>query len=282
MIVIQGMSFRYKQNRPVLDSLSLQMEPGGVYGVLGANGVGKTTLLHLLGGLLFPKSGTVTVDGHTPQHRQPDFLEQVFYVPVDFELPNISVEAYQKRYAPFYPNFSTTSWAHALQTFDLQPSMKLQALSFGQKKKVLLSFAIASGCRVLLFDEPTDGLDIPSKDSFRRLLSARIDEQRLALIATHHVHDVAMLLDHLIVLKEHSLLLQAPIADLAGSVRTLVSTHLPPENTLLYSERVPGGYHCLVRNTDEQEGALDLELLFKALQIHPDIAQNIQRYEKHV
>lgn len=101
MIVIQGMSFRYKQNRPVLDSLSLQMEPGGVYGVLGANGVGKTTLPHLLGGLLFPKSGTVTVDGHTPQHRQPDFLEQVFYVPVDFELPNISVEAYQKGMRPF-------------------------------------------------------------------------------------------------------------------------------------------------------------------------------------
>ena len=282
MIAIQGMSFRYKRNRPVLDNLTLQMEPGGVYGILGANGVGKTTLLHLLGGLLFPKSGTVTVDGHMPQHRQPAFLEQVYYVPVEFDLPNISAEAYQKRYAPFYPNFSTASWTHALQTFDLQPTMKLQALSFGQKKKVLLSFAIASGCRVLLFDEPTDVLDIPSKDNFRRLLSARIDEHRLALIATHHVHDVAMLLDHLVVVKEHSLLLHAPIADISGSLRTLVSTQLPPENALLYSERVPGGYHCLVRNLEEQEGPLDLELLFKALQIHPDIAQNIQRHEKHV
>lgn len=282
MIAIQGMSFRYKRNRPVLDNLTLQMEPGGVYGILGANGVGKTTLLHLLGGLLFPKSGTVTVDGHMPQHRQPAFLEQVYYVPVEFDLPNISAEAYQKRYAPFYPNFSTASWTHALQTFDLQPTMKLQALSFGQKKKVLLSFAIASGCRILLFDEPTDGLDIPSKDSFRRLLSARIDEQRLAIIATHHVHDVAMLLDHLIVLKEQHVLLESSLEQLTTYLRTVTTVQLPDADELLYSERIPGGHHCLLRNTQGQEGPLDLELLFKALQSHPEIIQNSLPYEQHI
>ena len=282
MIAISEMSFRYKSRSPVLDNLTFNMEAGGVYGILGANGVGKTTLLHLIGGLLFPKSGQISVDGHTPRFRSPAFLEQVFYVPVDFDLPPIKVGVYQKRYAPFYPKFNLEVWNNALQAFGIQPDMRLQALSFGQRKKVLLSFALASGCRILLFDEPTDGLDIPSKDSFRRLLSAQIDEQRLAVITTHHVHDVAMLLDHLIILQEHRLLLQASIADLAGNIRTVTSSQLPPENSLLYSERVPGGYHCLLRNTEAQEGPLDLELLFKALQIHPEIVQNTLRYEKQV
>lgn len=277
MIAISEMSFRYKSRSPVLDNLTFNMEPGGVYGILGANGVGKTTLLHLIGGLLFPKSGQISVDGYTPRYRSPAFLEQVFYVPVDFDLPHLPVGAYQKRYAPFYPKFDAAVWGNALQTFGIQTDMRLHGLSFGQRKKVLLSFALASGCRILLFDEPTDGLDIPSKDSFRRLLSAQIDEQRLAIITTHHVHDVAMLLDHLIILQEHRLLLQASIADLAGNIRTVTSTQLPPEKSLLYSERVPGGYHCLLRNTEGQEGPLDLELLFKALQIHPEIVQNTLR-----
>ncbi len=280
MIAIDGMSFRYKSKSPVLEDLTLRMEAGGVYGLLGANGVGKTTLLHLIGGLLFPKSGTISVGGRMPRRREPALLEQIFYVPVTFDLPDLRVEAYKKRYTSFYRQFKETTWQDALQTFGIQPDMRLQALSFGQKKKVLLSFAIASGCRVLLFDEPTDGLDIPSKDSFRRLLSAQIDEQRLAVIATHHVHDVAMLLDQLIILKEQHLLVQASISDLTGSIRTVTTSQLPPANTLLYSERVPGGYHCLLRNTDGQEGPLDLELLFKALQIHPDIVQNNLRYEK--
>ncbi|MCC6282541.1 MAG: ABC transporter ATP-binding protein [Saprospiraceae bacterium] len=282
MIAISGMSFRYKSRQPVLDNLTFNMEAGGVYGILGANGVGKTTLLHLIGGLLFPKSGEITVDGHRPGARRPAFLEQVFYVPVDFELPRLQVGVYQKRYAPFYPKFDLQVWNNALQIFGIQPDMQLQALSFGQRKKVLLSFALASGCRVLLFDEPTDGLDIPSKDSFRRLLSAQIDEQRLAVITTHHVHDVAMLLDHLIILKEHALLLQASLQDLTNHIRTVTAGQLPPANNLLYSERVPGGYHCLVRNTEMQEGPLDLELLFKALQMHPEIVQNTLRYEKQV
>ena len=276
------MSVRYRRSKPVLDQISFQMEPGGVYGILGANGVGKTTLLHLLSGLLFPTRGSISIHGMQPKLRQPAFLEDVYYVPVEFDLPKVSVQAFQQRYSPFYRYFSTTSWSHALETFDILPDASLSDLSFGQKKKVLLSFAIASGCRILLFDEPTDGLDIPSKDSFRRLLSARIDEQRLAIITTHHVHDVAMLLDHLIVLKGHELYMKASIAHLSVQVRTVTSSQLPGAENLLYSERIPGGYHCLLRNLQEQEGPLDLELLFKAIQSHPEIVQNFISHEQHV
>lgn len=270
MITIRNLSFRYDKRRPVLEDLHLTLHAGGVYGVLGANGVGKTTLLHLLSGLLFPKSGSLDVAGDEPARRAVRFLERLFYVPVSFELPALRVSGFCDRYRPFYPKFDELAWDRALKQFDVAKDGAIRSLSFGQKKKVLLSFALSSGCDLLLFDEPTDGLDIPSKDAFRRLLAQQIDEHRLAVITTHHITDVAALLDHLIILKDHRLLLDASLADLAARYYTMVTQEAPSE--AVYSERVPGGYHSLLRNTDGHEGALHLELLFKALTTRPEPA----------
>lgn len=282
MITIQDLSFGYRKRRPVLDRLTLDLNAGAVCGVLGPNGVGKTTFLHLLGGLLFPQSGRLEVGGRIPARRQADFLERVFYVPVAFDLPAMRVSGYAERYAAFYPHFDREAWKHALHVFGIQPADKTNALSFGQKKKVLLSFALSSGCDLLLLDEPTDGLDIVSKDGFRRLLARHAGEQRLVVIATHHVQDIAMLLDRLIILQHHGLLLDAPIDGLAGSFRSVITAQAPEAGLTVFSERVPGGFHALVRNTDGHEGPLDLELFYKALQAHPELAQQYARYEKHV
>lgn len=282
MITIQGLSFGYRKKRPVLEDLTLNLNAGGVYGVLGANGVGKTTFLHLLSGLLFPQSGRLEVAGSTPARRQVDFLERVFYVPVAFDLPALRISAYGDRYAPFYPKFDRTAWKNALQVFHLQETDKINALSFGQKKKVLLSFAFSSGCDLLLFDEPTDGLDIVSKDGFRRLLAQQAGEQRLAVIATHHVQDIAMLLDHLIILQDRGVLLETPIDALTERFRSVVTAQPPAAGSTVFSERVPGGYHCVVRNAGGEEGPLDLELFYKAVQTHPELAQHHFRHEKHI
>lgn len=274
MITIERVHFFYQRNKPVLDDLQLHLSPGQVCGLLGTNGEGKTTLLHLIGGLLTPKSGKIEVLESIPSLRQPSYLEQVFYVPVAFELPNVTAEGYRKRYADFYPEFRVDTWTNALQAFEVDPLTKLKALSFGQKKKVLLSFALASGCKLLLFDEPTDGLDIPSRDQFRRLLSTSMDEHRMAIIATHHANDMALLFDHLLILKNHQLVLNAPLQQLAQNMHTVVTTQLPDAATVLYSERVAGGYHCLVQHNTGQEGPIDLEILFKAIHQQPALFAN--------
>ncbi len=273
MIAINGVSFWYKRRKPVLENISLQLDAGGVYGLLGSNGVGKTTLLHLLNGLLTPKSGAVQVAGQEPRKRQVSCLEKIFYVPVEFDLPALRVSAYGQRYQPFYTRFNKKVWETALQTFGIAQTASINDLSYGQKKKVLLSFALASGCEILLFDEPTDGLDIPSKDHFRRLLSNYIDDGKIAVITTHHVYDVAMLLDHVVVLKDTSLLLQASISALSARMHTIITPKMPSGDDIIYSERVPGGFHCLVKNTGDEEGPLDLELFFKALQRYPELAK---------
>ena len=274
MIAINGISFWYKRSRPVLENLTLAMEAGKVYGVLGANGVGKTTLLQLIGGLLRPKAGTIQVAGDSPRKREVDFLQRIFYVPVEFDLPNLKVSAYGRRMMPFYPKFNETLWDSALHTFGIQQGTSIDAMSFGQKKKVLLSFALASGCDILLFDEPTDGLDIPSKDHFRRLLSSITGDDQLAIITTHHVHDVAMLLDHIIVVKDTHLLFNRSISELACQIHSVITPVMPTDDAVIYSERVAGGFHCLVKNTGGNEGPLDLEILFKAIQRYPELAKN--------
>ncbi len=271
MITTQKMTYQYRRRTPVLEQCSLALSPGGVYGVLGANGVGKTTLLHLLNGFLFPKEGIIDVEGQHPRHRAVSFLERVAYVPVEVELPAIRVSAYEQRLAGFYPKFDQNLWKKALDMFQIDPKTKIDALSFGQKKKVAISFALATQSDILLLDEPTDGLDIPSKDSFRRLLSTHVNENRIVVITTHHVHDIATLLDHVVILQDTRLAANVSVATLTERMYSFTTTQLPPADELLYSERVPGGYHCLVRQRDGGEGPLDLELLFKAFLSNPQI-----------
>jgi ABC-2 type transport system ATP-binding protein len=228
-------------------------------------------LLHLLNGFLFPKEGIIDVEGQHPRHRAVSFLERVAYVPVEVELPAIRVSAYEQRLAGFYPKFDQNLWKKALDMFQIDPKTKIDALSFGQKKKVAISFALATQSDILLLDEPTDGLDIPSKDSFRRLLSTHVNENRIVVITTHHVHDIATLLDHVVILQDTRLAANVSVATLTERMYSFTTTQLPPADELLYSERVPGGYHCLVRQRDGGEGPLDLELLFKAFLLHPQI-----------
>lgn len=282
MITINGLTFWYKRSKPVLEDVTLEFREGGVYGVLGANGVGKTTLLQLIGGLSFPKVGEIRIGAQMPGRREASLLQRIFYVPVEFDLPNITVLAYSKRFGPFYPAFDEKVWNKAIETFGILQGTKLNDLSFGQKKKVLLSFAMASGCEILLFDEPTDGLDIPSKDQFRRLLSQQTGEDRTAIITTHHVNDIAMLLDHLVILKDTSLLLNSAIDKLSENMQSVLLSALPPGENILYSERVAGGFNCLVKNTTGREGPLDLELLFKAIQRYPELAKNNSNYERQI
>ena len=193
MISIDNLSFAYKK-KPVFDGLNLEFKAGHVYGLLGRNGTGKTSLLRNIAGLLFPKKGSITVNGCTPSKRLPIFLEDVFMVPEEFYLPDIPIATYIKNYAPFYPRFDNDKFNKYISVFEIPADSTLQNMSYGQKKKVLLAFAVATNARVLLMDEPTNGLDIMSKSQFRKILAEALDEERCIIISTHQVKDLENLL----------------------------------------------------------------------------------------
>ncbi len=262
MVTVQNLNFRYDR-KAVLDQLSLNLNKGSIYGLLGRNGAGKTTLLKLLSGELFPQSGTVSVLDHSPSRRDPCFLSDIFYIPEEFTLPSMNIDRYLGLHAPFYPKFQNGQFQKFLKEFELQEEKtSLAKLSYGQKKKFLLAFGLASGTSLLLLDEPTNGLDIPSKTQFRRTVASALREDQIILISTHQVRDMENLIDPLIILDRGELRMNASLEEFS---RKYVIEFQPKgsSGSALYREAVPGGEVIVrPRAEDEEETAIDLEILF--------------------
>ena len=218
MIDISNVTFEYRKGKPVLKDFSLSFPQGGVYGLLGKNGTGKSTLLYLISGLLRPRHGEVRVDGMLSANRQPEMLREIFLVPEEYDLPSVSLKSYTRALKSFYPRFSDELLRKCIEVFDLEMDMQLGTLSMGQKKKVYMCVALATGTRVLLMDEPTNGLDILSKSQFRKAVVQGMDEDKTVLVSTHQVHDVERLLDHVTIINGNQVLLHGPLNEDTGPV----------------------------------------------------------------
>ena len=264
MIDIQNLHFSYKRKK-VFDSLNLQFSPGHVYGLLGRNGTGKSTLLRNIAGLLFPKKGSISVDGNTPALRQPKFLQNVFLVPEEFYLPNISITEFLKHLAPFYSAFNYTQFERFIKDFDIPSDSTLQNMSYGQKKKVLISFALASGAKFLLMDEPTNGLDIMSKSQFRKVLAQALDDERCIIISTHQVKDLENLIDRITIIDEGKILFDQNVEDISKKLSFRFSFDDAESKAAFYSESSLKGNVIVAPNLTGEESKIDLELLYKAI-----------------
>lgn len=263
MINIQNLSFSYKKQRKLFDGLSIELAKGSITGLLGKNGAGKTTLLKMVAGLLFPHSGSLTVMGHHPGERKPLFLSEVFFVPEEFYLPSTTIHFYIKANSPFYPSFDAALMNRLLSEFELAPDEVIDQMSYGQKKKFLISFALATKCKLLILDEPTNGLDIPSKTLFRKIMAGNLDENQLVVISTHQVKDIETLIDTIIIVDNGNIILHKDIASITQQLQFTNSTVAENEG-VLYSEAVPGGYRIITRQ-QSGESQIDIELLFNAV-----------------
>ncbi len=270
MIQLQNISFQYAGAEiPVFKQFSLSLQPGRIYGLLGPNGSGKSTLLYIMMGLLHVQEGRVEVDGCDASRRERRLLQDLYIVPEEFELPAMTLTEYVDTYHPFYPHFSQEVLNQCLKEFDLPASLHTSRLSMGQKKKVLMAFALACGTRYLLMDEPTNGLDIASKKQFRKVIAMNMTDERTIVIATHQVHDVEQLLDHVLVLGTRDniseVLCDATVSQFTQQYAfTLASA---PLEDALYTERTAQGYACIIpRRPDDEETPLSLELLYNAAQ----------------
>ena len=264
MLHIQDLSFGYRQTK-LFNHLSLSLTKGGVFGLLGKNGAGKTTLLKIIAGLVFPDSGTCEVMGFTPKNRQPEFLADIYFLPEDFALPELTATQYASFYAGFYKNFDATAFNKYLTEFSLPRDQLLTTLSHGQKKKFLISFGLATHCRLLILDEPTNGLDIPSKTQFKQLLAATVTDDRLIIISTHQVHDVEHLVDAIAIVDDGEIVLNQSVVAIAQKLSCQLTSEAPDIMESFYSEKRLGGYLSVTLNRTSQETPIDLEALFNAV-----------------
>ncbi|GAB1417036.1 ATP-binding cassette domain-containing protein [Paludibacter sp.] len=244
----------------------MNLSGGKIYGLLGKNGAGKSTLLYLMTGLLQPQKGKIYFKGENVSKRYPSTLQDIFIVSEEFALPNIPLQRYIKLNSPFYPNFSNEQLVENLKHFELDSikDINLGALSMGQKKKVFMSFALASNTSLLIMDEPTNGLDIPGKSQFKKFIASNMTDERSVIISTHQVQDVEKLIEHIIILENNKTLLNASADDICDKLYFATGVRDVKEEDALYISPSIQGYNALLMNKDNNESLLNLETLFNA------------------
>ena len=264
MIELTNLSFGYSKNKLLFKNLDLKLKEGHIYGLLGKNGAGKSTLLKNIAGLAFPREGVCKVKGFTASKRLPAFLQELFFIPEEMHLPSLSSAQYVKSTAHFYPEFNNEEFNAMLSEFEVPASSKLNKLSFGQQKKVMIAFGLATNTSLLIMDEPTNGLDIPSKSQFRKIIASALTENRCIIISTHQVRDLDSLIDSLVVLHNQEIVLNTSIDSISEKLKFTNSSSASASN-ILYHEESLGGINTIIANTDESYSKVDMELLFNAI-----------------
>ncbi len=272
MIKIQDLAFSYGKNE-VLKNISMDLEPGRIYGLLGENGVGKTTLLTLLCGLKKTQGGTITTDGRNPWNREPALLQDQYYLPDEVAPVNDKAIAWAKAAGKFWPNFKLDRFDTILREFEVDPAQKMNAMSAGQLKKSYIAFALACNTRYLFLDEPTNGLDIPSKAQFRSALMKYTAEDSTIVISTHQVRDLENIIDPIIILDRRDVLLNATVERIAEKLFFDYGTTLHPD--ALYSEQLPGGFIQVLPNPEKADSKVNIEALFNTVHKHKELVKNL-------
>jgi len=263
MIHIESMTFGYGK-RPLFEGLDLKLEPGTAYGLLGLNGAGKTSLLKLLAGALRPQSGTIRVFGEEPWLKKASSLADTIFVPEDPWVPAVKPNEWLDRYAVFRPAFDREHFAALSREFALEEDKLLTKYSYGQRKKFTLAAALASGARLILLDEPTNGLDIPSKSQFRRALAQSVDPDRIVIVSTHQVRDLERIIDPAVIVHGGKILFRLGSDLMAERLGAAHVSELGSD--VVYAEKDRVGYSALLelgQGTGDVQAA-DLELVFNA------------------
>ncbi len=266
MIKVEDLSFSYgRRKTKVLDGFSMSLNKGSVYGLLGKNGTGKSTLLYLMAGLLRPQTGKVYYKGVDVTLRKPTTLQDMFLVPEEFALPNVSMKQYVKLNAPFYPHFSDELLKACLRDFDMNEDIHLGELSMGQKKKAFMCFALATNTSLLMMDEPSNGLDIPSKSQFRKVIASGMTDDKAVIISTHQVRDIDSLLDHVLIMDGSELLLNESVATICEKLYFAEQGMNEPADGALYVQPSVQGNSVILPNESYEESKMNLEVLFNAM-----------------
>jgi ABC-2 type transport system ATP-binding protein len=265
MIKIENLSFQFKKQDYLFTDLNFEQQSSNIIGLLGCNGSGKTTFLKLLCGLIQPKSGTIFINGFKPFDRNPNFLSDCYLVPEEFAFSSITIKTYIKATSNLYPKFDYKKMDTILTEFKLEANKNLNELSHGQRKKFLIAFGLATNCSLLIFDEPTNGLDIPSKSLFRKIVVSSISEEQLVFISTHQVKDIDTIIDQIVVLNEGTMLFNESVDTITQQWAFKTTTSSSEAENALYSEKSIGGYRVLYPADESEETVIDIELLFNAI-----------------
>ncbi len=274
MITISNLHYQYGSSRKVLTGLNLELSAGKIYGILGSNGAGKSTILKCICGLLLPQSGSINVGVWQAKDRLPSFLSELFFLPEDPFGPDIKPEEYGRVYGVFYPKYDHILFLSLCSDFEIPSSHRLDEMSHGQKKKALIAFGIACKTKLIILDEPTNGLDIPSKSQFRKIIAKSTHSENCIVISTHQIKDVENLIDHVIIVNEGNVLFDKSVAAISKALFFVERPTSVTSAPKYYEEESIRGYTVIEPNPEELESKIDLEILYKAVLSDPKLLKN--------
>lgn len=272
MIAVKDLSFSYG-SKEVLKNISMEVKGGNIYGLLGENGVGKTTFLTLLCGLKKPQKGSIEVDGRFPFDRTPSLLSEQFYLPDEVTPVRSRAQVFASETGALWPRYDNAKFLEVLRIFEVDPQQRMDTMSAGQLKKTWISFALACNALYYYMDEPTNGLDIPSKAQFRKAITKYTAEDSAVIISTHQVRDLENIIDPIIILDKQDVLLNASVEEISSKLFFDYGTELHPE--ALYLEQTPGGCIQVYLNTTGEESKVNMEALFNAVHQHKEQIKEI-------
>ncbi|MES2108800.1 MAG: ABC transporter ATP-binding protein [Bacteroidota bacterium] len=264
MIAIKDLSFGYPRKPLLFQDLNLSLSEGHIYGLLGKNGAGKSTLLKNMVGLAYPQQGSCLINGVNVSGRPVSVLEDVYFLAEEIFASSLTPEQFAASTAGFYPKFSNADFYQCLKALDVDASAAMDRQSFGQQKKAMIAFGLATNTSLLIMDEPTNGLDIPSKVQFRKLIASVLTEERCIVISTHQVRDLDSLIDTLLILHNREIVVNSAIEDITEKITFGVFNDTTGME-VLYEEDGMRGKNAIIKNTNGKFSKMDLELFFNAI-----------------
>ena len=206
-----------------VDHLTLSVPRGSVYGLLGANGAGKTTSIRMMVSHLKPDSGIVRVLGESPAEYTTDIRRRIAYISENMQIPKwMSMEDAVGFCKPLYPRWNEPLYRELLKTFDLKPDRRYEESSKGQRRAMCIIIALCQEPEVLIMDEPASGLDTLARRHFlSELLKITCDENKTVLFSSHILGDIERTVDRVAILMRGRMVLEGELDTLKERVRRI-------------------------------------------------------------
>lgn len=202
IINVKNLHYSVPRYKKILEGLSFNILPGEFIGLLGKNGVGKTTLIDILMGYRNIESGQVQVFGENPQYRSKQMAQKVAYLSQETKLPSFySLQEILQYHQAFYPKYSIEKETRLLDLLEIDKKQKMGGLSAGQSKKVQIVMGLSSGAELILIDEITAFLDPKSRFNFFSELKNHMEDKKNSIIlATNITEDLENRVDKVLFL----------------------------------------------------------------------------------